>query len=64
MGFDNPYGDDEVFSGCPMEKDDLTGNMATKNVLQFFDEMNVELDLDRYAFNMGFRQSKDVFPLH
>ena len=52
------------FGGCPMAKDDLTGNMATENVLSFFDEMNIELGLDRYAFNLGYRQSTEVFPLH
>ncbi len=52
------------FGGCPMAKDDLTGNMATENVLHFFDEVNVELGLDRYAFNIGYRQSAEVFPLH
>jgi hydroxymethylglutaryl-CoA lyase len=52
------------FGGCPMAKDDLTGNMATENVLSYFDEMNIELGLDRYAFNLSFRQSSEVFPLH
>ncbi len=52
------------FGGCPMAKDDLTGNMATENLLHFFDEVNIELGLDRYAFNLAFRQSSDVFPLH
>lgn len=52
------------FGGCPMAKDDLTGNMATENVLHFFDEMNIELGLDRYAFNLGYRQTTEVFPLH
>ena len=26
------------FGGCPMAKDELIGNMATENVLQFFDK--------------------------
>ena len=49
------------FGGCPMAKDDLTGNMATENVLQYFDETNIELGLDRYAFNMAMRQAVAIF---
>jgi hydroxymethylglutaryl-CoA lyase len=38
------------YGGCPMAKDELTGNMATENLLYFFDEMEVALHLDRSAF--------------
>ncbi len=50
------------YGGCPMAKDDLTGNMATENLLYFFDEKKEELNLDRRAFNLSMGKSLDVFP--
>ena len=54
------------FGGCPMAKDDLTGNMATENVVQFFKEMEQStgkslLKLNQKAFLKGFEQSNAVF---
>jgi len=39
------------YGGCPMAKDDLTGNMATENVLSYFDRAGIDLGLDREALN-------------
>lgn len=50
------------FGGCPMAKDDLTGNMATENMLFFFDENHVELGIDRAAFGKSMAMAMDVFP--
>ncbi|MBL4587046.1 MAG: hydroxymethylglutaryl-CoA lyase [Flavobacteriales bacterium] len=36
--------------GCPMAKDDLTGNMATENVLDFLDDKKIETGIDKDAF--------------
>ena len=33
--------------GCPMAKDDLTGNMATENVLSFMEDKEVVTGIDR-----------------
>ncbi len=49
------------FGGCPMAKDDLTGNMATENVLQFF-ETKEDLGLDKEAFGDAMRLALEVFP--
>jgi hydroxymethylglutaryl-CoA lyase len=54
------------FGGCPMAKDDLTGNMATENVVQFFKEMEQEtgkslLKLNPKAFLKSFELSNSVF---
>lgn len=38
------------FGGCPMAKDDLTGNMPTENLLAFFEEKQVKHHLDKEAF--------------
>ncbi|QQR97932.1 MAG: hydroxymethylglutaryl-CoA lyase [Sphingobacteriales bacterium] len=39
------------FGGCPMAKDDLTGNMPTENLLAYFNEKHVELNLNFDAFD-------------
>lgn len=38
------------FGGCPMAKDDLTGNMPTENLLNYFNEKNITHNLDETAF--------------
>lgn len=50
------------YGGCPMAKDDLTGNMATENMVYFFDELGVELGLDRPAFGKSMSMALEVFP--
>ncbi len=50
------------FGGCPMAKDDLTGNMATENLLFFFDEIGVDLGIDRRAFGKSMALAQTVFP--
>ncbi|TVR82899.1 MAG: hydroxymethylglutaryl-CoA lyase [Saprospirales bacterium] len=50
------------FGGCPMAKDDLTGNMATENLLYFFDHQEVDLSLNRKEFNKALLLASDVFP--
>lgn len=50
------------FGGCPMAKDDLTGNMATENLVFFFDEIGQNLPLDRDAFGQSMAMALEVFP--
>ncbi len=50
------------YGGCPMAKDDLTGNMPTENLLYFFDEQNIELDLDELAFIKALTIANEIFP--
>lgn len=50
------------YGGCPMAKDDLTGNMATENLLYYLDNKNAEIDLDRKAFNRAMALALEVFP--
>lgn len=49
------------FGGCPMAKDDLTGNMATENLLSYFDEVQEPIVLDRQAFFKSLEMTDDVF---
>lgn len=49
------------FGGCPMAKDDLTGNMAMENLLAFLDEQGVASGLDRAAFGRSLLMADEVF---
>ncbi len=48
--------------GCPMAKDDLTGNMATEQMLMFFREINLDLGLDNKALDEALNMLPTVFP--
>jgi hydroxymethylglutaryl-CoA lyase len=50
------------FGGCPMAKDELTGNMATENVVSYFTENNMPLGIDYQQFIRGLSMANDVFP--
>lgn len=47
--------------GCPMAKDDLTGNMATENVLSFMEEKEVETGIDHQAWLEAMNLSNSTF---
>jgi hydroxymethylglutaryl-CoA lyase len=51
------------YGGCPMAKDDLTGNMPTENLVYYFEEMEEDLDINRKAFNQSLSIAMDIFPL-
>ena len=50
------------FGGCPMAKDDLTGNMATENLVAYFSEINKPLNIDFQQFIWALSMANDVFP--
>lgn len=49
------------FGGCPMAKDDLTGNMATERMLDYFQSKQIETGLDMNAFDQSLALSTSVF---
>ncbi len=49
------------YGGCPMAKDDLTGNMATENVISYFDTNKVPINLNMDAFRQAMEGSTAVF---
>ena len=51
------------FGGCPMAKDDLTGNMPTEKMLEWFEENNIDTGLNMDAFREAYRYSGGVFAL-
>jgi hydroxymethylglutaryl-CoA lyase len=50
------------FGGCPMASDELTGNMASENVLSFLHEIQVQTGIDQPKFAEAMRKAMDVFP--
>lgn len=51
------------FGGCPMAKDDLTGNMPTENMLSYFNQHQIKTKVDMELFNKSFIHSSNVFPI-
>ncbi|MEE9439472.1 MAG: hydroxymethylglutaryl-CoA lyase [Saprospiraceae bacterium] len=49
------------YGGCPMAKDDLTGNMPTENLIYYFDKNNVDTYIDKNAFIESLMISNKVF---
>lgn len=49
------------FGGCPMAKDDLTGNMPTELMLGYFYENNIETGVDDSALQIALQESVKVF---
>jgi hydroxymethylglutaryl-CoA lyase len=49
------------FGGCPMAKDELTGNLATEQLLAWMSERKVETGLDTDAFQKAFLASSAIF---
>lgn len=47
------------FGGCPMAKDDLTGNIATEIVLDYFSDKN--LGINKAAFDEAMNISRGIF---
>jgi len=50
------------YGGCPMAKDDLTGNMPTENMVAYFTEAGINTALDLEAFAGAMELAKDIFP--
>lgn len=50
------------FGGCPMAKDDLTGNMPTEGMLKYFNEQNIGTTIDANEFEKSMKMALDVFP--
>lgn len=49
--------------GCPMAKDDLTGNMPTERVLQFLEEKKMATGINENAWMEAMKLSTQTFPI-
>jgi hydroxymethylglutaryl-CoA lyase len=47
--------------GCPMAKDDLVGNIATENIVEYFRKENVLLKLDEALFSQAMMAANVTF---
>ena len=50
------------FGGCPMAKDELIGNMATENIIDYFEKKGLHLALDKRKFVEAMLFAGEVFP--
>ena len=47
--------------GCPMAKDELTGNMTTEVMVDYFNDHNIETNLNLEQFNDTVAYAKSIF---
>ncbi|MCR9173390.1 MAG: hydroxymethylglutaryl-CoA lyase [bacterium] len=50
------------FGGCPMAKDDLTGNMPTETMIAWFDGNDIETGINTSHFVDAMQKAVQVFP--
>lgn len=50
--------------GCPMAEDELVGNMATENVVDWCREHNIDLGLNKEAFTDAWLMAGTIFQKH
>ncbi len=49
------------FGGCPMAKDELTGNMPTEKLLSYFTANKEQLNLNPLSFESAYNEASKVF---
>ncbi|WP_297690875.1 hydroxymethylglutaryl-CoA lyase [uncultured Eudoraea sp.] len=49
------------FGGCPMAKDELTGNMPTEKMLSYFTENKVESGVQWMVFEAAYNKASELF---
>ena len=49
------------FGGCPMAKDDLTGNMPTEMMLDYFEENSIPTSINMQSFENAMKVSTSIF---
>ncbi len=49
------------YGGCPMAKDELTGNMPTENLVAYFEKEPVFTTVNKLNFNIAYKAATKVF---
>ncbi len=50
------------YGGCPMAKDELTGNMPTEHLIKYCEEEGIEAGINMEQFNRAMQMVLEVFP--
>ncbi|HEY9170196.1 MAG TPA: hydroxymethylglutaryl-CoA lyase [Lutibacter sp.] len=49
------------YGGCPMAKDDLTGNMPTEKLVSYFNQQKVSTNIKAMSFESAFNEALKIF---
>lgn len=52
------------FGGCPMAKDELTGNMPTEKMLSYFTAVKANSDVNAMAFEAAYNKATELFSIY
>ncbi|WP_106792557.1 hydroxymethylglutaryl-CoA lyase [Aquimarina sp. Aq78] len=52
------------FGGCPMAKDELTGNMPTERMISYFTTVNAEINIRTLSFESSHNEATKIFSLY
>lgn len=52
------------FGGCPMAKDELTGNMPTEKMLSYFNEHKIDSGVNWLVFEAAYNKANDIFKMY
>ena len=52
------------FGGCPMAKDELTGNMPTEKLLSYFTAQNANTALNALSFESAYNEATKIFSVY
>ncbi|MCO5724042.1 hydroxymethylglutaryl-CoA lyase [Robiginitalea marina] len=52
------------FGGCPMAKDELTGNMPTEKLLSYFTSQKADTGVNWMAFEAAYNKARELFSTH
>lgn len=52
------------FGGCPMARDELTGNMPTEKLLSYFTSHKVETNVNWLTFESAYNEAMALFPAY
>lgn len=52
------------FGGCPMAKDDLTGNMPTEKMLSYFTSVKANTNLSPMSFESAYNEALKIFTVY
>lgn len=52
------------FGGCPMAKDELTGNMPTEKMLSYFNEQKADAGVNWLVFEAAYNKASELFSVY